>query len=650
MANSDPTDGDLLADWLATRREGAFRLLVGRYAGLVHAAARRTCADDSLAAEVVQDTFVLLAKKAPLLAGRESLAGWLHLVAVKQAKNLRRNKQRELMKRERFAESAAAEEESTGAITAWREWRPVIDEALASLPDKDREAILLHFYRALDVGEISALLRIGPEAARKRIQRATGKLKAGLLRRGYAPGAAFLVALSAGFASDAQAALPVAMISMKATAATGPAGTALLTTSTAMKGLTLLPPVAALLVAGFWIASRKDAAARVEAENRALSLSIAERRGMRTAASTGDVGAREMGGFGNGKGGINWEAVSSSFSERNRVGVWGPIDSMSQVRLSYLLSKMTPEERLAQLELVDALQVAEQIKEELEQEIVLRLAWDKPALVLDHLAARLPGNSMTTHLITLAFSNVAKSDPAAAERWLDAQIAAGRFASTRLDGVNHQRVSLEAAMVGRLLKENFGAAEARIAALPRRQVADLLGHVGNGELSGAEKQEAYVRLVRTYVPEKEQLDLLKTQAEALAQDFSKVAGFLNRLEATPQERNTMMSAAGIRSIVNVACNRNVARQDLDKLREWVASQAPGDEDRVTGQALVGAVERGVKLGFGQALELAGQYESDEVMVALLDSGIARKNKERAREAAARIKDVERREMILRKLQ
>ena len=76
-----PSDPELLADWVGHRREPAFHALVARYAGLVHMTARRTCGDDSMAAEAAQLTFIPLARKAKSLTSCASLGGWLHITA-----------------------------------------------------------------------------------------------------------------------------------------------------------------------------------------------------------------------------------------------------------------------------------------------------------------------------------------------------------------------------------------------------------------------------------------------------------------------------------------------------------------------------------------------------------------------------------------
>lgn len=88
MRSSEPSDPELLAEWLDHQREPAFRSLVARYAGLVHMTAKRACGDDSTATEASQLTFIALAQKARSLASCASLGGWLHRTAMMQAKCL----------------------------------------------------------------------------------------------------------------------------------------------------------------------------------------------------------------------------------------------------------------------------------------------------------------------------------------------------------------------------------------------------------------------------------------------------------------------------------------------------------------------------------------------------------------------------------
>ncbi|RYD34588.1 MAG: sigma-70 family RNA polymerase sigma factor, partial [Verrucomicrobiaceae bacterium] len=254
MRESGQTDAELLAEWIDLRREAAFRMLVTRYAGLVHSAARRTSGDESVASETSQLVFILLARKAGSLASRTSLAGWLHLTAVMQAKNLMRSNRRETRKRQNLF-AAMQPEPQPPSRDAWKEMQPVLDEALAALSEKDREALLLRFYRSLSIREIARMLGIATDAAQKRVDRATERLRGKLARRGCHAGAALSAAMLAGFATDVQAAAPsVSLLTSQALAASAATTSkTLLPTLLLMKTATLVSPAMALVIAGAWI-------------------------------------------------------------------------------------------------------------------------------------------------------------------------------------------------------------------------------------------------------------------------------------------------------------------------------------------------------------------------------------------------------------
>lgn len=230
MSEPHPSDSELLADWLERREERAFHRLVERYAGLVHMAALRRCGDDSLAAEISQLTFISLARKAKSLASRTSLAGWLHITAMMHAKNLLRQRSRECRKLQLF-QNHMETEPSSNAAEDWKRIKPVLDDALAALSEKDRETLLLRFYRSLSVREIAANLGIATDAAQKRLNRATERLRHQLSRRGCQTGASLGAAMLLGLGSDAKAAVPTATtIASKAIAASAVSGGSILTT------------------------------------------------------------------------------------------------------------------------------------------------------------------------------------------------------------------------------------------------------------------------------------------------------------------------------------------------------------------------------------------------------------------------------------
>lgn len=253
MTEITHSDDALLKDWLATRSEAAFRALVGRYAGLVHMAAMRTCGDASLADEASQNTFITLAEKAGTLKSRKSLAGWLHLTAVMQAKNLHRKQLRDSRKIERFHLQMDDPTPEQAAID-WGRLSPLLDEALATLPAKDRDALLLRFYRSLSIQDVAATLGIAHAAAQKRVNRATERLRRIFERKGVQTSGSLEAVLAVGFRTDAQAAQTlIDTLTHKALAASAAGTTASLTTTTIillMKKKAILAAAAILLFTG----------------------------------------------------------------------------------------------------------------------------------------------------------------------------------------------------------------------------------------------------------------------------------------------------------------------------------------------------------------------------------------------------------------
>src|SRR5687768_11375559 len=90
--DADPgaTDGDLLRRYVEDRDESAFAEVVHRNGPLVLRVCRSVLGEASAAEDAFQAVFLVLAQKAQRLTAAGSLAGWLHVVAVRTARNARR--------------------------------------------------------------------------------------------------------------------------------------------------------------------------------------------------------------------------------------------------------------------------------------------------------------------------------------------------------------------------------------------------------------------------------------------------------------------------------------------------------------------------------------------------------------------------------
>ncbi|HZL77724.1 MAG TPA: sigma factor, partial [Candidatus Limnocylindrales bacterium] len=130
----------LLREYAANNSEAAFAELVSRRIGFVYAAALRQVRDPHLAGEITQAVFIILAQKAGRISDKTILAGWLfkttRYAAIAQTRDLVKRQRREL---EVFMQS---EIQQTAPDPLWEQMSPLLDEALATLGETDRQAVL----------------------------------------------------------------------------------------------------------------------------------------------------------------------------------------------------------------------------------------------------------------------------------------------------------------------------------------------------------------------------------------------------------------------------------------------------------------------------------------------------------------------------
>jgi len=183
-----PTDkaasnGQLLSEYAATQSEDAFAQIVNRHAGFVYSAALRQTGNPTTAEEITQAVFVILARKATSLSRETVLQGWLFRAVRYAAMDFRKVEARRIS-REREAARMQSTEACEEPELAWKHLAPVIDEALASLSTKDRNAILLRFFENQSFRDIGKRLGGNENSARVRVVRALQKLRGFFQRRG----------------------------------------------------------------------------------------------------------------------------------------------------------------------------------------------------------------------------------------------------------------------------------------------------------------------------------------------------------------------------------------------------------------------------------------------------------------------------------
>lgn len=149
----------------------------GRIVVAYHEDMRRVCAfvtrDDALAEDAVQAAWSVVWRKLGSLRGSERLRPWLVSVAVNQANDLMRQRQR----RSRTEVAADTSRFSGGTDPATGIELLDAIAAMDRLKPEDRALIAMRYLLGFDASEISVAIGANPAAVRQRLKRLLGRLR-----------------------------------------------------------------------------------------------------------------------------------------------------------------------------------------------------------------------------------------------------------------------------------------------------------------------------------------------------------------------------------------------------------------------------------------------------------------------------------------
>jgi RNA polymerase sigma factor (sigma-70 family) len=214
--NERQSDFELLQDFARRGEQGAFGRLVRRHLDLVYATAFLKLQESGAAQEVAQNTFAALARKSWQFGPDDSVPAWLYKTAVLESKQWLRGEMRR-RRREQTAVELGTTMKNPEEQPALRALLPLLDEAMLSLREQDRAALLLRYYENQSLREVGTALGVGEDAAQKRVAGALDKLTGFFRRRGYKTATVAAAAAALEYtAASAPAAVAGAVVSSAA--------------------------------------------------------------------------------------------------------------------------------------------------------------------------------------------------------------------------------------------------------------------------------------------------------------------------------------------------------------------------------------------------------------------------------------------------
>jgi RNA polymerase sigma-70 factor (ECF subfamily) len=156
--------------------EKALETLYGRYSGVVYSVARRILGDVGAAEEVLQDIFYQLWRAASSFdPARGTLAGWLLVSARNRA--ITRLRRRGPAGFEEIEEQTVASNFNLESSAAANEMMSLVRNALAALPQEQRQALELAYFEGLTHSEIAERTGDPLGTVKTRLRTALGTLR-----------------------------------------------------------------------------------------------------------------------------------------------------------------------------------------------------------------------------------------------------------------------------------------------------------------------------------------------------------------------------------------------------------------------------------------------------------------------------------------
>ncbi len=158
MNNDVLQDEVLLSRFLHKQDEAAFKALLNRYQRQLYSFVRRHIGQHEDVADICQQVFIQVFRKAEQYRGEASFKTWLYQIAINQCKNYYRSQARHPVDPVAPDELDTRTESVDYELVHGDEERKIFNSAITRLPERQRQTLYLHLYQDCSFQEIANIL------------------------------------------------------------------------------------------------------------------------------------------------------------------------------------------------------------------------------------------------------------------------------------------------------------------------------------------------------------------------------------------------------------------------------------------------------------------------------------------------------------
>lgn len=155
----------------------AFSELVKRHQKGLFRLVWRVTRDQSLAEDVVQETFIKAYQKIAMFEERSSFKSWLYRIGINTAHNSLRSRRNDQISVDDISISGHAESERA---LVYRDLRELIAKEMAELPDRQKTALQLRIFEDMSFQEIAVVMECPYDTAKANYRHGLMKMKSAL--------------------------------------------------------------------------------------------------------------------------------------------------------------------------------------------------------------------------------------------------------------------------------------------------------------------------------------------------------------------------------------------------------------------------------------------------------------------------------------